>query len=138
MWAAKLMRRAYMGDGRVDLYENEGEQWAYFWNIDGDIWCYSPTRKERVTGKEFQFNLSSAPEDLRNWILLGLSAEEGRVIVPLPNHEKYPPEGAEGVLLELDGESWEFVYEVQKTRPNEIHMYLPTVLLKQIKPIKGL
>ena len=99
---------------------------AYFEVTEGGVCSLSLKRQIHVCS----FVLADAPEDVKNWIMLGLICEENEVVTPLPNWEKYRQ------VIHDEYPSPERYFELIRRR-NRIAIHLPTSVLKQIKPIKG-
>lgn len=94
---------------------------AYFMWIEGDKWRVSEGVEAEGLGRHCYFKLSGAPEDLKNWIMLGLTME--------PNQLIYNPDYIDCVRNRQ-------YFFVQRLPANTLSIYIPVTLLKQIKPLE--
>ena len=113
-----------------EVYGAERGYWVniYFPNKEGLWWAHNTSNKLAHEWEESYFKLEEAPEDLKNWILLGLMAFEGKQITCLPGFEKYV-HGDPNPSRCFDQ------YEIKKTSDitgPKLYAYLPRSLMQKL------
>jgi len=106
------------------------DEWAYFRQVDGDVWEVREILDREVRGKYCRFRLSELEGDLKNWVLIGATLEDGSEVIELPNATEYNSSNPSRKVV-----GPKHIYTAHK-RKDTIAIYLPTRLLKQIKPLE--